>query len=230
MSSVKSSAGLSRGNYKCSFRKGDRVLVNGSALERGGDRLYPGTVEYIGFTDGCLSVQTVLVGVHLYDNVYSSHNGVYQGKRYFYCPRGHGAMVKSSDIIPLNSVPRKWPVNGNRMFPSYEEIKKQRRLREQLIKESEEKFRKEYQTKRRAQMERSSKSSTLQSISDKDQESGDEQKQADSTEDNRLEELNLIKMKKYFGNDEKAERMAATLRKLRRAFEQGRIMTLEEQA
>ncbi|BFZ12718.1 hypothetical protein BsWGS_15755 [Bradybaena similaris] len=222
-------AGLAIEKQSELVRKGDRVLVNGSALGKGGNRIYPGTVQYIGFTDGRLTVQKMLVGVRLYDNVYSSQNGIYQGKQYFFCPRGHGAMVKRSDIISLNSVPRKWPVNGNRMFPSYEEIKKHRKLREELIKESEEKFFKEHQAKRKAQIERFSKSATLQSISDKDCDPGDYHKQTDVTEENSWEKLNSLKMKRYFGNDEKAERMAATLRKLRSAFEQGRLMILKEQ-
>lgn len=56
----------------------------------------------------------------------------------------------------------------------------------------------------------------------------DYHKQSDVTQENSWEMLNSVK-KKYFGNDEKAERMAATLRKLRSAFEQGRLMILKEQ-
>ena len=53
--------------------------------------------------------------------------------RYFYCPRGHGAMVKYSDVRLINPPDKKPPVYGNEMFPSYREIQKRRKERFVLL-------------------------------------------------------------------------------------------------
>lgn len=42
------------------------------------------------------------------------------------------------------------------------------------------------------------------------------------------DELQFAQMKKAFGGDERAERMAETIRKLRKGYEEGRIIALAE--
>jgi dynactin complex subunit len=59
----------------------------------------------------------------------STHNGVFNGKRYFHCPRGHGAMVKYSDVKQCTVLEKRPPLTGNYMFPSFKEIQQQRRKR-----------------------------------------------------------------------------------------------------
>ena len=59
-------------------------------------------------------------------SVYSPHNGVYKGKRFFFCPPGHAAMVKYSEVSALNPIMKKRDVYGNVMFPSYEAVRKKR--------------------------------------------------------------------------------------------------------
>ncbi|KAK2151464.1 hypothetical protein LSH36_362g02059 [Paralvinella palmiformis] len=62
----------------------------------------------------------------------SVHNGIVNCKRYFHCPRGHGLMVKYGEVVRINPPVKKPPVKGNYMFPSFEEIKKRRRIRSLL--------------------------------------------------------------------------------------------------
>lgn len=62
--------------------------------------------------------------------MYSTDNGVHNGKRYFFCPRGHGVMAKLSQIERLNPIPQTREISGNAMFPSYEAVKKRRKERE----------------------------------------------------------------------------------------------------
>uniref|UniRef100_A0A0B6YS99 CAP-Gly domain-containing protein n=1 Tax=Arion vulgaris TaxID=1028688 RepID=A0A0B6YS99_9EUPU len=210
MSSEKTVAEVSLAKTNGCFKKGDRVLVQESTQEKKGDRHYP---------------------------VYSSHNGVYQGKRYFFCPRGHGVMVKSSNVKPLSPVLRTWPLNGNNMFPSYEGVKKRRKLREKIIKEAEDKLCQEHEEKRRAQMVRVSRSATQLYSSDMASNTSYEilrypdkdtpvhsdylAKGRQNMDKDSFEELQLNKLKIAFGGDEKAERMVQTLRKLRMAFQEG---------
>uniref|UniRef100_A0A0B6YSD5 CAP-Gly domain-containing protein n=1 Tax=Arion vulgaris TaxID=1028688 RepID=A0A0B6YSD5_9EUPU len=237
MSSEKTVAEVSLAKTNGCFKKGDRVLVQESTQEKKGDRHYPGTVQYVGYADDNLVAPRMHVGVCLYDNVYSSHNGVYQGKRYFFCPRGHGVMVKSSNVKPLSPVLRTWPLNGNNMFPSYEGVKKRRKLREKIIKEAEDKLCQEHEEKRRAQMVRVSRSATQLYSSDMASNTSYEilrypdkdtpvhsdylAKGRQNMDKDSFEELQLNKLKIAFGGDEKAERMVQTLRKLRMAFQEG---------
>ncbi|WAR13457.1 hypothetical protein MAR_027637 [Mya arenaria] len=69
---------------------GDRILVQSR---------FPGTVKWVGVLDEDSIAPELYVGVRLDDNVNSTHNGVYNGKRYFHVPRGHGAMVKYMENI-----------------------------------------------------------------------------------------------------------------------------------
>ncbi|XP_005096449.1 dynactin subunit 1 [Aplysia californica] len=236
------------GNQSGLVRKGDRVVVHGK---------HAGVVKYVGLADDHIIAPEMHVGVHLYDNVYSTHNGVYKGKRFFFCPRGHGAMVKYSEISQLNPIPQTRPVLGNPMFPSYEAVKKRRKDRQQKIHEAEEKLRKEYEAKRRAQIERYSKSVPSPRISPRSTKASQlrmgqgEEKPRQPLQDEydiayrdylnrqrrnqeRLafsespEQIQLRQMKKVFGGDEKAQRMAETLRKLHQAYEEGKIVAMAE--
>ena len=59
-------------------------------------------------------------------SVGSTHNGVFQGKRYFHCPRGHGIMAKYAEVIRINPPEKCPPITGNPMFPSYDRVRRQR--------------------------------------------------------------------------------------------------------
>ncbi|XP_046552814.1 uncharacterized protein LOC124262371 [Haliotis rubra] len=106
------------------LRYGDRVLVK---------EQHPGSVRYVGYVDDRLIAPRLYVGVKLDDNVNSVHNGMYMGKRYFTCPLGHGAMVKLSDVRPLAQASPRPPVKGNTMFPSFKEVCKRRKEREDKL-------------------------------------------------------------------------------------------------
>ncbi len=63
--------------------------------------------------------------------VSSIENGLHNGKRYFSCPPGHGAMVRVGDIHPLATPASCPPVTGNKMYPSYKDVCRRRKDREQ---------------------------------------------------------------------------------------------------
>lgn len=63
----------------------------------------------------------------------STHNGVKNGKRYFHCARGHGALVPYTDVRKINPAETQPPVTGNFMFEGYAEVVKQRTLRRQKM-------------------------------------------------------------------------------------------------
>jgi len=54
---------------------------------------------------------------------------VYNGKRYFHVPRGHGAMVKYTEVMPLRRPDKRPPMKGNYMFPSWDEVQRRRKDR-----------------------------------------------------------------------------------------------------
>ena len=60
----------------------------------------------------------------------SPHNGVHNGKRFFHCPRGHGAMVRFCDVMRCNPPEKRPAVRGNYMFPSFTEVTTRRRTRQ----------------------------------------------------------------------------------------------------
>ena len=62
-----------------------------------------------------------------FTTVDSPHNGMYKGRRYFHCPRGHGAMVKYSQVTRINPPEKRPPMSGNEMFPSWSEVQKRRK-------------------------------------------------------------------------------------------------------
>lgn len=96
---------------------GDRVLVQGQ---------HTGTVKFVGVVDDSSIAPQLYVGVKLDDNVNSVHNGVFKGKRYFHCPRGHGAMVRYTEVTPLKGIRPTPPISGNYMFPSWDDVRKRR--------------------------------------------------------------------------------------------------------
>lgn len=63
----------------------------------------------------------------------STHNGVMNGRRYFHCARGHGALVPYTDVRKINPAETQPPVTGNFMFEGYAEVVKQRTLRRQKM-------------------------------------------------------------------------------------------------
>lgn len=54
-------------------------------------------------------------------------DGMYNGKRYFHCPTGHGVLVKCTDIQPIAPIDAHPAVRGNKMYPSFKEIAKRRK-------------------------------------------------------------------------------------------------------
>ncbi|XP_033753706.1 uncharacterized protein LOC117337046 isoform X1 [Pecten maximus] len=115
MSRASGSATVPSHNHICKI--GDRVLVQGK---------YQGTVKFVGVVDDSSIAPQLYVGVKLDDNVNSVHNGVFKGKRYFHCPRGHGAMVRYTEVTPLKSYKSTPPISGNYMFPSWDDVRKRR--------------------------------------------------------------------------------------------------------
>ncbi|XP_045193036.2 dynactin subunit 1-like isoform X3 [Mercenaria mercenaria] len=103
---------------------GDRVIVQNK---------FPGTVKWVGVLDEDSIAPELYVGVRLDDNINSTHNGIYNGKRYFHVPRGHGAMVKYTEVMPLKQPDRRPPISGNSMFPSWHEVQRRRKERNQKL-------------------------------------------------------------------------------------------------
>ncbi|KAK3608062.1 hypothetical protein CHS0354_031049 [Potamilus streckersoni] len=97
------------------------------------DIYFKGTVKYIGFIDDATVAPELYVGVKLDDQVNSVHNGVFNGRRYFHCARGHGAVLKYKDVIPIKHPMSRPQISGNPMFPSYEQVKKQRKERNAIL-------------------------------------------------------------------------------------------------
>ncbi|XP_055890301.1 uncharacterized protein LOC106059323 isoform X1 [Biomphalaria glabrata] len=212
-------------------QKGDRVLVYGSTRFNRKDTIYPGVVQYVGLSDKYPQAQKLKVGVSLYDNAYTTHNGIYKGKRYFFCPEGHGAMVNYTDVQVLKPYQRTPPLTGNTMFPSYEEMKKTRLLRQKKIQEEEKKLQEEHKLKRREQMHRHSLPTSLspQPNDTVSQTSSQGNKvQGSSQTDSANSQKQMKHLKKLFGEDDKAERMALTLFKLYQAYEEGKQLVHAE--
>jgi len=238
-------------NNKGPLRNGDRVIVQGK---------YPGVVKFVGVANDHMIAPEMHVGVHLHDNAYSTHNGTFKGRRFFHCPRGHGAMVKYSDVRPQHPIPQSRPVTGNPMFPSHEAVKRRRRERQRKIEEEEEKLQKEFETRRKAQMEKFSKTVPPPRISPRSTRASVLRIAAEEPDRPQLpiqdeydiayrdyqrqrhkkllaehfaslvdhEELKRQRMKRMFGGDEKAERLAETLMRLHVGYEEGKIIAMAE--
>ncbi|CAD5117099.1 DgyrCDS5908 [Dimorphilus gyrociliatus] len=89
---VSASLGKSGNKDSCSIRVGDRVIIRGNQK---------GFVKFIGPLSDNIGAE-LYIGVQLDENVGSHTNGIIRGKRYFYCPPGHGAFVKypEAKLIP----------------------------------------------------------------------------------------------------------------------------------
>lgn len=238
------------GGDKGPLRKGDRVIVQGK---------HTGVIQYIGIADDHLVAPESHIGVHTHENVYSVHNGMYKGKRFFHTPRGHAMMVKYSEVRPLHPIEKTRELSGNPMFPSYQAVHQRRKARQNKIKEEEDRIKAEFETKRKAQMDRFAKSAPPPRISprpnrallyrhgqvedrpalpiqdDNDVAYQDYLKQRCKKQQQQFlaslvdhEDARLQRMKKMFGGDEKADRLAATLNKLHHAYEEGRIVAMAD--
>ncbi|XP_013389082.1 uncharacterized protein LOC106157849 isoform X2 [Lingula anatina] len=207
------------------FNIGDRVIVWGK---------YRGVVKFIGLLDVNAIAPETYVGVHLDDHIGSVHNGVYDGKRYFHCPRGHGAFVPYGDCRPIQGPEPRPPVTGNDMFPSYEEVKKSRKLKKERELEAE-----------RIKAEESSRygvtdpkllarrRAAKRIIFDPNDITVRDAKRREAAETRRRQilaaqprltanEKKLLKWKEEFGGDTRAEYMVKTLEKLMNAHEDGK--------
>lgn len=102
---------------------GDRVSVSGNS----------GKVQFVGYLDEDVVAQELWVGIKLDEAVHLGHDGTYNGKYYFHCTPGHGIMVRFQDVTLLKPANKRPPVNGNPMFPSWPEICKRRKQRDQML-------------------------------------------------------------------------------------------------
>ncbi|CAH1785188.1 unnamed protein product [Owenia fusiformis] len=217
------------------IKVGDRVKVHGK---------YNGVVKYMGLLDDNEIAAETYVGVHLDDNVNSPHNGIFDGKRYFHCPRGHGAMVKYTMVRKCNPADRRPPVSGNPMFPSYNDIKKRRQQRTE--KQPDLDFTKEYDRSLSGSADTNKARTEMMAAKDPVTYVFDEHDMAYKDSLRKQKELkkkrssmhceaelvnnaklavknhHFSKWKKDFGNDNRAEQMAQTLRKLHVAYEKGK--------
>nr|XP_022339492.1 dynactin subunit 1-like isoform X3 [Crassostrea virginica] len=218
---------------KNSFVKvGDRVEVHGKYPVHG-YLATAGTVKFVGVIDDNAIAPNLYVGVKLDDNVNSVHNGLYKGKRYFHCAPGHGAMVKYNEVKPIKTPSKTPPVKNNYMFPSWEEVKTRRKQRNEKLAEIYAKagvspspsLFSENSTHR-------SKSEPVININDpndiaiKDQEKrrrAELLKQKVREEDHEKNELR--RLRQQFGGGQDADRMAQTLLKLQRAYQEGLQLT-----
>ncbi|KAK7114620.1 uncharacterized protein [Littorina saxatilis] len=104
---------------------GDRVMVQGQ----------PGSVKFVGFVDDNTVAPSLRIGIKLDESVHLGHDGMLNGKRYFYCTNGHGTLVRYKDVQSLRPPTKRPPVKGNAMFPSWPEICKRRKQREAMLEE-----------------------------------------------------------------------------------------------
>ncbi|XP_064598852.1 tubulin-specific chaperone E-like isoform X1 [Liolophura sinensis] len=213
---------------------GGRVTVNDK---------HTGTVRYVGYLER--HRPKLYVGVKLDDNVNSTHNGILNGKRYFYCPKGHGAMVEYDKVRPMSAPNKKPAIRGNYMFPSYEVIRRRRQERsEQLsaLETSSNNSSPRSTPKVLPALERSRSASTVRPTNDpKDMAYQDrlrelerekrkqEERQREQRRPRKREPTPIQKWTKEFGGDERAARMAETLERLRLAYEEGLKLVQEEE-
>ncbi|XP_041376347.1 uncharacterized protein LOC121388884 [Gigantopelta aegis] len=216
---------------------GDRVLV---------DSKKPGIVRHVGFLDDQAISPKLYVGVKLDDNVNSVHNGIYHGKRYFYCPRGHGTMVKFNRITMMKKPVDRPPLDGNKMFPSYDEVTKRRKERKKKL---EALYAKSASGSHRPAADPNSKPPRITpkysksfylrigvtpqkthlndpddiAVKDSQEEKVKRQIQKQETETSDVRQMR--KWKQEFGGDEQAERMAETLKRLHLAYKEGLQLT-----
>lgn len=205
---------------------GDRVLVRGQ---------HAGTVKFVGVIDDNAIAPRLYVGVKLDDNINSTHNGVFKGKRYFYCERGHGAMVTYTEVQKLKQVDKRPPMQGNFMYPSFEEVKKRRKERNQKVIRLVELYAKAGVAPPSDLMPTIARPKTEPMIhvgdpndiviKDLERQKERERRRREIMNEADQEKLELRKLRMQFGNNENADRMAITLRKLQRAYEEGLVIS-----
>lgn len=206
---------------------GDRILVH---------QKYPGTVKWVGVLDEEAIAPELYVGVRLDDNVNSTHNGTYNGKRYFHVPRGHGAMVKYTEVTPLKMPEKRPPITGNYMFPSWDEVQKRRKERNQKLQtiyasagmngpQFEEPYAPKANTNRG--QTKLKKEPTIHisdpndiALRDMQRKSVIEVKRKVLDEDREQKEME--RFRQTFGGGPEAERLAMTLKKLKLAYQEGK--------
>ena len=77
-------------------------------------------------------ISNTIVLLPVVATAHMGHDGMFNGKRYFYCTNGHGILVRYKDVAPLRPANKRPPVKGNPMFPSWPEICKRRKQREAM--------------------------------------------------------------------------------------------------
>ncbi|XP_048762667.1 dynactin subunit 1-like isoform X2 [Ostrea edulis] len=221
---------------------GDRVEVYGKYPATDLCKIYAesevcqkflGTVKFVGVIDDNAIAPNLYVGVKLDDNVNSVHNGLYKGKRYFHCTPGHGAMVKYTEVKPLKNPSKTPPVKNNYMFPSWDEVKQRRKLRNEKLAEI---YAKAGVSPTPSMLSDTSskrpKSEPVINVGDpndiaiKDQERkrrAELHKQKVHEEDHEKNELR--RLRQQFGSGQEGDRMAQTLLKLQRAYQEGLQLT-----
>ncbi|KAL4235195.1 hypothetical protein ACF0H5_006833 [Mactra antiquata] len=208
---------------------GDRVVVQNR---------FAGTVKWVGVLDEESIAPELYVGVRLDDNVNSAHNGIYNGKRYFHVPRGHGAMVKYTEVVPLKQAEKRPPISGNFMYPSFQEVQKRRRERNQKLSsiyasagmtgpQFEEPYASPSRQGTRGSPSRATKEPTIHisdphdiALRDIQKKSQIDTKRQVQREDREQKEME--RFKQHFGSAPDADRLALTLRKLKIAYQEGR--------
>ncbi|XP_061197159.1 uncharacterized protein LOC133205375 isoform X1 [Saccostrea echinata] len=193
----------------------------------------PGTVKFVGVIDDNAIAPNLYVGVKLDENVNSVHNGLYKGKRYFHCTPGHGAMVKYTEVKPLKPPSKTPPIKNNYMFPSWDEVKKRRKERNEKLAEIYAKAGVSPTPSMLSETSlHNSKTEPIININDpndiaiKDQERkrrAELRKQKVQEEDHEKNELR--RLRQQFGGGQDADRMAHTLLKLQRAYQEGLQLT-----
>lgn len=219
---------------------GDRVLVQSR---------FPGTVKWVGVLDEDTIAPELYVGVRLDDNINSTHNGIYNGKRYFHVPRGHGAMVKYTEVMPLKMPEKRPPMRGNYMFPSWDEVQRRRKERNQKLQTiyasagmQGPQFVEPYMSPPRTATS-STRASPVKlykepiihigdpndiALRDLQKKSTIDSKRQVMKEDRDQKEME--KFRQHFGGGPEADRLALTLKKLKLAYQEGKTMMKRKQS
>ncbi|XP_077864580.1 uncharacterized protein LOC102803606 isoform X2 [Saccoglossus kowalevskii] len=201
-------------------RLGDRVLVKGNLT---------GTVKYIGPLDHEVIAPKTYIGVQL-DEPVGLHNGIYKDKRYFTTPRGHGIMVKYEEVRKIKPPTKRPPLTGNTMFPSYDETKARRRSHSVGEVNIETIELRPMGHGRASTAVPSRRVQRIRLVDPKDQDAKRKNLHSHRVGDLSPKQVRRIaKWKEEFGNDEKAEKMSETLKKLYVARDKGKVEMKKEQ-
>ncbi|XP_070575382.1 dynactin subunit 1-like isoform X2 [Ptychodera flava] len=196
---------------------GDRVLVK---------EQYTGTVKFIGPLDDDLIAPDIYVGVQT-DDCVGLHNGIYKGKRYFTAPRRHGMMVKYKDVKKIRPPTKRPPVSGNSMFPSYDSLRGQRSrsASEPSSGASADTVEVRFNNYGRSSTAPTSRLQRVHIVEPKDPQQDAKRRIQQGHRKGELSPKQVRKIAKWreeFGNDDRASKMAETLKKLYLAQEKGK--------